>query len=45
MHAEPETMLAFLTGLRERHGSLLGFARAAGVSDASLARLQERLLV
>ena len=45
MHAEPETMLAFLARLREQHGSMLGFARAAGVSDASIDRLHERLLV
>jgi protein-tyrosine phosphatase len=45
MHAEPETMLAFLAGMRERHGSMRGFALAAGVAEESIARLVDRLLV
>jgi protein-tyrosine phosphatase len=44
MHAEPDTMMAFLARIREQHGSIRGFARAAGVSDATIALLGSRLL-
>jgi hypothetical protein len=38
-------MRAFLARMRGRHGSFAGFARAAGVDEATLARLAARLLV
>jgi protein-tyrosine phosphatase len=44
LHAEPETMAGFLARLRERHGSVAGYARAAGVADDAVARLRRRLL-
>lgn len=44
LHAEPETMLAFLAGLRARYGSVEAYARSAGVSDETLARLTDRLV-
>lgn len=44
LHAEPETMLALLAKVRERYGSMRGYARAAGLEDAVLARLEARLL-
>jgi len=44
LHAEPETMVGFLSRLRERHGSLRAYARAAGLDDDALARLTGRLL-
>jgi protein-tyrosine phosphatase len=44
MHAEPETMVDMLSRLRQRYGSVRDYARAAGVADDSLARLEERLL-
>jgi protein-tyrosine phosphatase len=44
LHAEPETMRGFLTRMRERHGSMRDYARHAGVDDAALARLADRLL-
>ena len=44
LHAEPETMLAFLAHVRERYGSMAAYARAAGVGDATLARLAATLL-
>jgi len=44
MHAEPETMVALLEKVRERYGSMRGYARAAGLEDAVLARLEARLL-
>ena len=44
MHAEPETMVEFLTRLRARHGSMDEYARASGVPTDALARLRERLL-
>jgi protein tyrosine/serine phosphatase len=44
MHANPETMAAFLRRMRERWGGMEGYAAEAGVSDASLARLRERLI-
>ena len=44
LHAEAETMVAFLARIRERYGSMRGYARAAGVPDAVVERLAERLL-
>lgn len=44
LHAEPETMLGFLARLRERHGSLRGYALGAGLDEAALVRLTSRLL-
>jgi len=44
MHAEPETMLGFLARLRDSHGSMEGYARAAGVAAATLDRLRVQLL-
>jgi protein-tyrosine phosphatase len=44
MHAEAETMIAFLDGIRARHGSMRGYARAAGVEEETIERLGRRLL-
>lgn len=44
MHAEPETMVTFLARLRDAHGSIAGYARAAGVDDDAIARLRARLI-
>jgi protein-tyrosine phosphatase len=44
LHAEAETMVAFLARIRERYGSMHGYARAAGVMEALVGRLAERLL-
>lgn len=44
MHAEPETMAGFLTRLRETHGTMADYARAAGVSDEAIDGLRARLL-
>ena len=44
LHAEAETMVAFLARIRERYGSMRGYARVAGVADAVVERLAERLL-
>lgn len=44
LHAEAETMMAFLEGVRGRHGSMRGYARAAGVGEQTLERLVSRLL-
>lgn len=44
MHANPETMVEFLSRLRESHGSFEGYARGAGLSDAVVARLRGRLV-
>lgn len=44
LHAEPETMLGLLDGLRERYGSVHEYARAAGVADDTLRILSRRLL-
>jgi protein tyrosine/serine phosphatase len=43
-HAEPETMVSLLDRLRERYGSVLDYALAAGVSERSIERLRDRLL-
>jgi protein-tyrosine phosphatase len=44
MHAEPETMIALLGRLRERYGSVRGYAVDAGVREETLRRLEDRLL-
>lgn len=44
LHARPDTMLSFLECLRERYGSVEGFARHVGVSDEQIAALREKLL-
>jgi protein-tyrosine phosphatase len=44
MHAEPETMIALLGRLRERYGSVRGYAIEAGVREETLRRLEDRLL-
>jgi len=44
LHAEPETMLAFLERMRGRYGSMAAYAESAGVSPASIDRLRDRLL-
>ena len=38
------SMLHYLAGLRERHGSIRGYARDAGLSDAQIAALADHLL-
>ena len=37
-------MVRLLERIRERYGSMVGYAREIGVSESSLARLGERLL-
>jgi protein-tyrosine phosphatase len=44
LHAEPETMISLLDRIRERYGSMRGYAQHIGVSDVALDRLAERLL-
>ena len=44
LHAEPTTMVEFLDRLRRRYGSMPGYAHAAGVTDATIERLMDRLL-
>jgi len=44
MHAEPATMVEMLTRLRERYGSMRGYATAAAVSEHTLELLADRLL-
>ncbi len=44
MHAEPETMVGFLTRLRDTYGSVDAYARAAGVSEEAIDGLRARLL-
>jgi protein-tyrosine phosphatase len=39
-----EAMLRFLTDLRERHGSIEGYAASVGVTDADIAALRSHLL-
>jgi len=40
----PETMLRFLAGLREQHGSVEGYLRDAGLTSADFAALRGHLL-
>ena len=44
MHAEPETMIAFLAHLRDRYGSAAGYAREAGVGNEAVEKLRARLV-
>jgi protein-tyrosine phosphatase len=44
MHAEPETMFSLLRQLRQRYGSIRGYARDIGLEDAAIDRLEARLL-
>jgi protein-tyrosine phosphatase len=44
LHAEPATMITFLERLRAEHGSMTGYARAAGITPAIIDALAERLL-
>ena len=44
MHAEADTMVAFLRSIRERYGSMRGYARAVGVGEPVVDRLVGRLL-
>ena len=44
LHAEPETMLRLLDQLRQRYGSVEGYAAKIGVSTPLLDGLRERLL-
>jgi protein-tyrosine phosphatase len=43
-HAEPETMFSLLDRLRDRYGSVRGYAREIGLSAALLGRLEGDLL-
>ena len=45
LHAQPETMITLLDRVRDRYGSMRDYARAAGVSDDAMERLDARLLV
>ena len=44
LHAEPTTMAELLTHVRARYGSMRGYLREAGVADATVDRLADRLL-
>jgi protein-tyrosine phosphatase len=44
LHAEAETMVAFLRSIRERYGSMAGYAGAIGVGRRVVERLAARLL-
>jgi protein-tyrosine phosphatase len=44
LHAEPTTMIALLTRIRERYGSMSEYLHAAGVSRATQERLADALL-
>jgi protein-tyrosine phosphatase len=44
MHALPQTMEGFLAKVRERYGSMEGYARDIGLDEALIARLRESLL-
>ena len=44
LHAEPETMIEFLELVRTEFGSMRDYVRHAGVSIATIDRLQARLL-
>jgi protein-tyrosine phosphatase len=44
LHAEPATMIALLERVRERYGSMQGYAEAIGVTPATLSRLRDALL-
>jgi protein-tyrosine phosphatase len=44
LHAEAETMARFLASIRERYGSMRGYAASAGLDASTLARLADRLV-
>jgi len=44
LHAEPETMIHLLDRVREKYGSMAGYAREIGVDDAQVEGLRRRLL-
>jgi protein-tyrosine phosphatase len=44
LHANPETMLAFLEQIRQRYGSMVEYACSAGVGAETVERLRGRLL-
>ncbi len=44
MHAEPETMVNFLAKMADEFGSVREYVVGAGVKDAEIERLRERLL-
>jgi protein-tyrosine phosphatase len=44
LHAKPETMRDLLANIHERWGGVVGYAREAGVSDATIELLRERSL-
>lgn len=44
LHAQPQTMQSLLEKLRAKYGSARGYARAAGVGDAAIDRLRQRLI-
>ncbi len=44
LHAKPATMLALLERLRDRYGSIRGYASEIGLSDAVIRRLEGSLL-
>lgn len=44
LHADPDTMLGLLERLRGRYGGVRRYAAAAGVTDAAIRRLEQRLV-
>jgi protein-tyrosine phosphatase len=44
MHAEADTMVAFLNGIRKRYGSMRAYAVAAGLDEETVERLVARLV-
>ncbi len=44
LHAEPGSMASFLARVREACGSIRDFTLTAGLSEETIARLEERLL-
>ncbi len=45
LHAEPDTMRRLLARIRERWGGLAGWAKAVGLPEDALRRLEQRLLL
>ena len=44
MHALPQTMEGFLAQVRQRYGSMEGYARDIGLDETVIARLRAALL-
>ncbi len=44
LHARPETMESLLARIRKRFGSMRGYARSTGTPEATLRKLEERLV-